>query len=331
MIEVGIYGATGYTGFELIRILDNHPQAQIIFATARSAAGKNMSDVFPTRIDVPIIDAEEADPSMVDVVFCCLPHGASAAIAQQVLDVGVRVIDLSADFRLRNPADYPRWYGREHPQPALLEQAVYGLPELHREQISNARLVANPGCFPTGVILALHPLVKAGLVADTTVIVDSKTGISGAGRSLSLRTHFCESHENFSAYNIGRTHRHISEMEQETGLDIIFSPHMLPVIRGILSTMYVTLQPGTSMSTIREAFRVYDHEPFVHLLPDGKLPELRHVVNTNDCAIGLQLVQQDTGRLIIVSAEDNLLKGASGQAVQNMNLMFDFDETLGLT
>lgn len=330
MITVGIYGATGYTGLELIRLLHRHPHARIIFATARSAAGQRLSDIFPTTLDIQLIAAEEADPAQADVVFCCLPHGASAPIVQHVLAAGPRVIDLSADFRLRDPQAYTRWYGLTHAAPELLEQAVYGLPECYRERIRGARLVANPGCYPTTVILALHPLVQAGLLADQTIIADSKSGVSGAGRSLSLKTHFSETHENFSAYNIGHSHRHIAEMEQETGAHIIFSPHLLPVVRGILSTLYVLLRPGTDQATLREAYRIFDDEPFVRVLPDGRLPELRHVVGNNLCVIGLKVVDAEAGRAIIVSVEDNLIKGASGQAIQNMNLMFGLEETTGL-
>lgn len=331
MITIGIYGATGYTGFELIRLLQHHPHGHIGFATARSAAGQRLSDVFPTLIDLPLIAAEEADPSRTDVVFCCLPHGASAAAVRAALEAGTRVIDLSADFRLRDPNAYTRWYGMPHPAPDLLAQAVYGLPEFHRERIRTARLIANPGCYPTTVILALRPLVQAGLLADQTVIVDSKSGVSGAGRSLSLKTHFSEVHENFSAYNIGYRHRHIAEMEQETGTTMIFSPHLLPVVRGIFSTMYVSLKPGTDADQLREAYRCYQDEPFVHVLPEGKLPELRHVVGTNHCVLAPQLVSLNgEHKAIILSVVDNLIKGASGQAIQNMNLMFGFEETSGL-
>lgn len=330
MFRVGIYGATGYTGFELIHLLQRHPQARIDFATARSAAGQRLSDIFPTTIDQPLISAEATDPGSVDMVFCCLPHGTTAAIVQRTLEAGTRVIDLSADFRLRSADAYTRWYGKEHPLPALLSDAVYGMPELYRQSIRTARLVANPGCYPTSVILPLYPLVRAGLLADQTVIVDSKSGVSGAGRSVSLKTHFGETHETFSAYNIGRGHRHIAEMEQETGLQIIFSPHMLPVFRGILSTIYVTLQPGTELATVRDAYGMFADEPFVRLLPDGQLPELRHVVHTNLCIIGIQPVDIASGRYILVAVEDNLIKGASGQALQNMNVMLGLEETLGL-
>jgi N-acetyl-gamma-glutamyl-phosphate reductase len=330
MIRAGIFGVTGYTGFELAQILHRHPHTEIVFATARSAAGKRLSEVFPTSLELPIITAEEANPGAADVVFCCLPHGTTVPTVQRALAAGSRVIDLSADFRLRQPGDYEQWYGTAHGAPDLLEKAVYGLPELHRETIRGARLVANPGCYPTSVILPLVPLARAGLLAEPTVIVDSKSGVSGAGRSLSLKTHFAEAHENLSAYNIGRRHRHIAEIEQETGAHIIFSPHLLPVVRGILSTIYVRVPPGTAPEVVRAAYEPFAGEPYFWLLPEGRLPELRHAVGTNLCVVGIQPVDVATGRYILVAVEDNLLKGASGQAVQNMNLMFGFDETLAL-
>lgn len=332
MARVGIYGASGYTGFELIKILTRHPGVEIAFATARSAAGQRLSDIFPTLIDQQLVSADEANLAGVDLIFTCLPHGAAELlpIVQQALERGVKVVDFSDTFRLRDPDDYQRRRGKPHPAPELLSAAVYGLPELHRDAIRRARLVANTGCYPLTAILPLWPLERAGLIADRTVIVDSKSGVSGAGRSLSLKTHFGETHETFSAYNIGRSHRHLGEMEQETGLHIIFSPHLLPVFRGILSTIYVTLRPGVSLEEARAAYGVYAGEPFVRLLPPGRLPELRLVQNSMHLAIGLQPVEPEHGRYIIVAALDNLLKGASGQAVQNMNLMLGFEETTAL-
>lgn len=332
MARVGIYGATGYTGFELIKILARHPEVEIAFATARSAAGKRLSDVFPTMIDTPLVAVEAADLGAVDLIFTCLPHGAPelVGLAQAALEAGKKVIDFSDTFRLSDPDDYARRRGKPHPAPELLSAAVYGLPELHRERIKRAHLVANTGCYPLTAILPLWPLERAGLVADRTVIVDSKSGVSGAGRSLSLKTHFGETHETFSAYSVGRTHRHLGEMEQETGLHIIFSPHLLPVYRGILSTIYVNLRPGTTPEAARAAYEVYAGEPFIKLLPAGGLPELRHVQQTMYLAMGLQPVEVDAGRYIIVSALDNLLKGASGQAVQSMNLMLGLPETTAL-
>lgn len=330
--RVGIYGATGYTGFELIKLLVRHPGVEIAFATARSAAGQRLSDIFPTLIDQPLVGVEQADLRNVDLIFTCLPHNTPdlLPLVQNALEAGVKVMDFSDTFRLSDPDDYERRRGKPHPAPELLSVAVYGLPELHRERIRTARLVANTGCYPLTAILPLYPLVKAGLITDNLAIVDSKSGVSGAGRSVSLKTHFGETHETFSAYNIGRTHRHLAEMEQETGLHIIFSPHLLPVYRGILSTIYVNLKPGTSLEQVQAAYQIFADEPLLKLMPAGRLPELRHVANTNMLLIGVQPVEVDVGRYIIVSALDNLLKGASGQAVQSMNLMLGFEETTAL-
>ncbi len=332
MVRVGIYGATGYTGFELIKLLSRHPAVEIGFATARSAAGQRLSDIFPTMLDTPLVGMEAADPHTVDLVFTCLPHGAAelVPIVQAALEAGKKVLDFSDTFRLHDPDDYARRRGRPHPAPELLSAAVYGLPELHRDEIRQARLVANTGCYPLTAILPLWPLVQADMLADHTVIVDSKSGVSGAGRSLSLKTQFGEAHETFSAYNVGRTHRHIGEMEQETGLQIIFSPHLLPVFRGILSTIYLNLRPGLTPAEVRAAYNIYADEPFLRLFPAGRLPELRHVQQSMYLAMGLQPVDADSGRYIIVAVVDNLIKGASGQAVQSMNLMLGLPETLGL-
>ncbi len=330
MARIGIYGATGYTGFELIKLLVRHPQIEIAFATARSAAGTNLSDIFPTLIDQPLVAVEQADLRNVDIIFTCLPHNTPDLIplVQAALDAGVKVIDFSDTFRLEDLDTYARWRKKDHPAPELQSTAVYGLPELHRERIRTARLVANTGCYPLTAILPLYPLVQAGLLADGPVIVDSKSGVSGAGRSLSLKTHFGETHETFSAYNIGRTHRHLPEMEQETGLHIIFSPHLLPVYRGILSTIYVNTKSGVSEEDVRGAYGIYANEPFVTLLPQGRLPELRHVIGSMNIAMGVHLAEE--GRYILVACVDNLIKGASGQAVQSMNLMLGLEETAGL-
>jgi N-acetyl-gamma-glutamyl-phosphate reductase len=269
-------------------------------------------------------------------VFLCLPHGpATIAAAQEVLAAGVRVIDLSNDFRLRDPRVYATWFKDPHAAPELLAEAVYGLPEGYRAQIAQARLVANPGCYPTSVLLALLPLAEAGLL-DGQVIVDAKSGVSGAGRSLSLKTHFVETNENFAPYNIGHSHRHIAEMEQELAvaagspIHVIFAPHLLPVNRGILSTIYVRLARDTDPADVYALYTErYASEPFVRVLPQGQLPTLNHTVHTNLCVIGLQQVD-DRGNWIITSSEDNLVKGASGQALQNMNIMFGLPETAGL-
>lgn len=334
MIKVGVYGGTGYTGFETIQLLRHHPEIELMWATSRSSAGQPLSSVFPTVDPLPLVDPEQVDPSTCDVVFLCLPHGATVPTALRCLDAGTRVLDLSADFRLRRPEDYVTWYGKPHGAPQLLDNAVYGLPELYRERLADARLVAVPGCYPTSVILGLMPLQRAGLL-EGQVIADCKSGVSGAGRALSLKTHFVEAHDNFSPYNIGHTHRHIAEMEQELAaagpaLHVIFSPHLLPTNKGILSTMYVRLSPDLDEQAVRALYdEAYGAEPFVHLLPAKQMPTLRHVVGTNRCVVQVQRVD-DRGNWIIVSALDNLLKGASGQAVQDMNLVFGFDETLGL-
>lgn len=335
MLKVGIYGATGYTGFELVKIVRRHPQAEIAFATSERSAGQTLSDVFASPWKTPLIPAGDAPLDAVDAAFLCLPHGASIPTVQRVVEAGVRAIDLSADFRLSDAQVYEQWYDTPHTATDLLSEAVYGLTELHREAIAGARLVANPGCYPTSVILGLYPLAQQGLISGERVIVDSKSGVSGAGRGLSLKTHFVEAHDNFSPYSIGHRHRHIPEMEAELGaalgrpLSVTFSPHLLPVNQGILSTMYVTLVEPWSEGDLQALYReTYAGEPFVHILPAGELATLRHAVNTNRCAISLTPAGSD--QLVVCTAIDNLIKGASGQAVQNFNVMFDLEETLGL-
>jgi N-acetyl-gamma-glutamyl-phosphate reductase len=335
MLRVGIFGATGYTGFELAKIIRRHPNAEIRFATSERSAGRRLSDVFACPWDIPLIPTDEAPVDEVDAALLCLPHGASIPTVQRVVEAGVRAIDLSADFRLSDPKVYEQWYKTPHTATNLLAEAVYGLTELYREEIAGARLVANPGCYPTSVILGLYPLAKQGLIAGNSIIVDSKSGVSGAGRGLNLKTHFVEAHDNFSPYNIGHCHRHIPEMEAELGtalgrpLSVTFSPHLLPVNQGILSTMYVTLAKPWSESKLHALYReMYAGEPFVHILPPGQLASLRHAVNTNRCVISLTPAGND--QLIVCSAIDNLIKGASGQAVQNFNVMFGMEEVAGL-
>lgn len=339
MLQVGIVGATGYTGFELVRLLRAHPAAEIAWLTSESYAGQRLNDVFPCPWDYPLRSLDAAPLAEADVVFLCLPHAASMPAVAAVRAAGVRAVDLSADFRLRDPLVYQRWYSHRHTEPRLLDEAVYGLPELHRRAIAAAGLVANPGCYATSVILGLWPLARAGWLTGQ-VIADSKSGVSGAGRKPSLTTSFVEANENLSPYNIGYAHRHIAEMEQELGggrngqqeapWRVVFSPHLLPVSRGILSTLYVTLPSDVDEDAVRAAYAwAYSGEPFVQLLPPGKAATLQHVVHSNRCAIGLTCVP-GASTLIVTSAIDNLLKGASGQAAQNMNVMFGLDETLGL-
>ncbi len=335
MIRVGIFGITGYAGYELARWLERHPAAQVAWAVSESSAGKRLAAVVPGPLDMPLLAAGQADWGAVDVVFTALPHGVAASTAQTARAAGVRVVDLSADLRLHTAAAYAQWYGADHPAPELLP-TPYGLPELNRAALVDASAIANPGCYPTSVLLGLAPLLKAGIAQlSAPIIVNSASGISGAGRGLKQNLHFVEASENFSAYNIGRTHRHVGEMEQELAAlagapaTVIFAPHLLPVQRGILSTMYVQVQPDLNLATIRDLYAAqYAGEPFVRVLPDGTPAALSYVVHTNRCAIGLTLAQP--GLLIVTSAIDNLIKGAAGQAIQNINVMFGLAETLGL-
>ena len=335
-IRAGVYGASGYSGYELVELLLGHPAVELAFATSESNAGRTLSEVFPCPYDVPLVAAADAPLDGLEAAFLCLPHGASAPIAAELVAGGVRVIDLSADFRLDSPALYAEWYAGPHPAPHLLP-AVYGLTELYRTQVAEAELVANPGCYPTSVLLALAPLARAGALAKERVIVDSKSGVSGAGRQPKLTTAFVEVADNLSPYKVGRSHRHLPEMEQELAklLDrrgevpgIVFTPHLLPVSRGILSTLYVGLEGvrGEALQALYEA--AYAEEPFVQVLPPGQVATLAHVRHTNRCA--LSVTPLDDGQAVVVSCLDNLVKGASGQAVQNMNVMFGLDETLGL-
>ncbi len=343
MIKIGILGATGYTGLELLKILARHPAADVVWLTSEGSASSCFGDVFSYPLpyaDMTLLSAAEVDLAAANVIFACLPHGASQGAVASARRAGARVVDLSADYRLHDAAGYETWYGKPHSEPAYLAEAVYGLPELHRSQIEAASLVANPGCYPTSVILALAPLARAGWLSGT-LIVDSKSGVSGAGRQPSLKTHFVEANENVSPYSIGRTHRHLAEMEQEVreqgapggpapAWHLIFSPHLVPANRGIVSTIYVTLPAPVGEEQVRAAFAgIYQDEPFVRLLPPGQLATMAHSVNTNYCTLGLTYVAESR-TLIVTSSIDNLIKGASGQAVQNMNLMFDLDETCAL-
>lgn len=332
-VRVGIVGASGYTGYELTGILERHPAVEIVFASATSSAGQRLSELYPAGPDISLLATETAPLAEADVVFLCLPHGAAAPMAVKALTAGARVVDLSADFRLNDPSLYAHWYGQDHPTPDLLPEAVYGLTEFSRKSLPDARLVANPGCYPTSILLALQPLLAAGL-AIGTIVADAKSGVSGAGRAPKQNTHFMEVSNNFTPYKIGRTHRHLPEMEQEMATwqhdapSLIFSPHLLPVPRGILSTVYVPLKPDVPEMRLHEIYRrAYEVEPFVRVLPPGEVATLAHVVHSNRCVIGLA-VTEDT--VVLTSAIDNLIKGAAGQAVQNMNLMFGLPETDGL-
>lgn len=335
MIKVSVIGATGYTGAELVRLLLDHPQVEIDRLTSESFAGQKISQIYPAlRCDV-ILETLNVDEINSPFVFVALPHGVSAPIVKKFYQRQIKVVDLSADFRLNSASLYMKWYGIAHPEEQLLSEAVYGLPEIYREKIKKTKLVANPGCYPTSVILALAPLLKKGLVKENGIVVDSKSGVSGAGRSPTLETHFPEVNENINAYKV-TGHRHIPEMEQELSklakkkIILTFIPHLIPVNRGILSTLYADLKSNlTSQELVKIYLEFYKDEPFVEILPPGVFPHTREVLYSNRCRIGLN-VNQRSGKVVVLSAIDNLVKGASGQAIQNMNLMCGFDETMGL-
>ncbi len=337
-IKIGILGGSGYTGIELLRILLNHANAEVTVITSRKYAGKRVSEVFPSLSGVTGLAFTEPDVKQLveasEIVFTCVPHQTAMNIVPSLLENGLKVIDLSADFRIRDKTVYEKWY-QEHSAPQYLEESVYGLPELYGSEIARARLIANPGCYPTSCILPMAPLLRAGLVQPEGIIIDSKSGTSGAGRSASTATLFCEVNEGFKAYKIGQ-HRHTPEIEQEfsaaAGRPVLlnFTPHLVPMSRGILSTIYCTPASGVTENELRchlEDF--YKTAPFVQVLPSGSFPNVLNVRGTNFCHIGLKLDHR-TGRLIMVSAIDNLCRGASGQAVQNMNLMEKLDEGTGL-
>lgn len=327
-----IIGAGGYTGAELIRLLRGHPFVNIAALAANTQAGQAAGESWPhlqTAGLPPLVKLEEVDFSGVDVAFCCLPHGTAQEVIA-ALPEHLVIIDLSADFRLRDPAVYAQWYGHAHRAPELQKSAVYGLTEHYRERIRAARLIACPGCYPTSALLALIPLVRTGGIEPESLVIDAKSGVTGAGRSPKQNLLFTEVNEGVSAYGVG-SHRHAPEIEQELGLDAVsFTPHLIPMSRGILSTIHARLTPGTSAARAREALAAaYAGEPFVHVLEGGNLPSTHQVRGGNHCHINL-FAGRPAGSAVIVSAIDNLVKGASGQAVQNMNIRFGWPETAGL-
>jgi N-acetyl-gamma-glutamyl-phosphate reductase len=339
MLNVAIVGASGYTGLELIRILYRHPEVAVTCLTSEQSAGKRISEVFPTLRERCNLVLENLEPVRVaekaDIIFTALPHKAAMEVVPTFLKLGKQVIDLSADYRLADPEVYGAWY-EPHLNPALLKKAVYGLPEIRRAKIRGAKLVANPGCYPTSIILGLAPLLKKGLIDPDDIIADSASGVSGAGRSAKVDSLYCEVNDGFKAYAVGGVHRHTPEIEQELSLlagkslKITFTPHLVPMDRGILSTVYATPVKGISTEKLVKLYReFYAGEPFVRVLPQGSLPSTAFVAGSNFCDIA-PLVDARTGRIIIVSAIDNLVKGASGQAVQNMNLVCGLPETMGL-
>jgi N-acetyl-gamma-glutamyl-phosphate reductase len=334
-IKVGIINVTGYAGVELARILWQHPQVELVSVTGRSAAGKKLGEVFP-HLDITGLTITSEMETSVDLAFSALTHKVSAEGVVPLLKDGVRVIDISADFRLKEASWYQQWYDFTHPAPELLKKAVYGLPELHRNEIKTAQLVANPGCYPTSGILALAPLVKLGLV-EKDLIVDSKSGVSGAGRTLTLPTHFSEASDNVRAYGLAG-HRHLPEITQElTALSspkevqVTFVPHVVPMTRGIESTCYARVMTNKLNGGRAELDKIYydfyKGEPFTKIVQQP--PESKHAWGSNYCLLH-PTFNEKTGRIVIISCIDNLVKGAAGQAVQNMNIMFGFPETTGL-
>jgi N-acetyl-gamma-glutamyl-phosphate reductase len=339
--KIGVLGASGYTGAELVRLLLRHPQVEIALLTADRRAGKEMAEVFPqfAPFALPTLTAiEGADwqALKLDLVFCALPHGTTQKVIKDLMAraPATKVVDLSADFRLADPAAYARWYGHEHFAPELQKHAVYGLVEVYRDKIKPAKLVANPGCYTTCAELALIPLLKAKAIDPDEIVIDAKSGMTGAGRTAREEMLFSEVSEGFHAYGVGH-HRHMSELDQEfsnaAGRDVVvtFTPHLVPMNRGILSTIYVRGLKASPQDLHALLLKSYAKETFVHVLPFGATPQTRHVRGSNTTFIGV-VADRIPGRAIIVSALDNLTKGASGQAVQNMNLMLGFPETTGL-
>jgi N-acetyl-gamma-glutamyl-phosphate reductase len=339
--KIGVLGASGYTGAELLRLLIPHPHAEIVLLTADRRAGKTMADVFPQFVpyDLPVLTSIEGTDwkaAGLDLAFCALPHGTTQKVIDALLKAApaTKVVDLSADFRLADLAAYERWYGHPHAAPELQKEAVYGLTEVYRDKVKAARLVANPGCYTTCSELPLIPLLKANAIDPDEIVVDAKSGMTGAGRAAKEEMLFSEVSEGFHAYGVGH-HRHMAELDQEfslaAGREVIvtFTPHLVPMNRGILATIYVRSPKATPEDLHAILLKSYAKEPFVHVLPFGKTPQTRHVRGSNMTFIGVA-ADRIPGRAIIVSALDNLTKGASGQAVQNMNLMLGFPETMGL-
>ena len=335
MIKVGIVGGTGYTGVELLRLLALHPQVELRAITSRADAGTPVNQMFPSLrgfLDISFTHPDTAHLEQCDVVFFATPNGIAMQQVRSLLAAGVRVIDLAADFRIRDVKVWEKWYGMSHACPDLIEQAVYGLPEVNRDKIRQAQLVANPGCYPTAVQLGFFPLLEAGLVDAGSLIADAKSGVSGAGRKAEVGSLFSEASDNFKAYGVSG-HRHLPEIRQglasvakhEVGLT--FVPHLTPLIRGIHATLYARLKTDTDLQILFE--KRYENEPFVDVMPAGSLPETRSVRGSNRCRIAVHR-PQDGDTVVVLSVIDNLVKGAAGQAVQNMNIMFGLPEATAL-
>jgi len=336
-IKVAILGASGYTGGELLRLLVNHPEVSIEYLTAERHAGKNIAEVFPNLYKVLEMELHPLDPTLlpsdIDFVFLALPHGKSSVFVKDIFERDIKIVDLGADFRISHQ-NYRKWYG-EHPCPELIDEAVYGLPELYREEIAGAKLVANPGCYPLSAILGIAPLLKREVAEADSIIIDSKSGVTGAGRSPSLDLHFCEVNEGMKAYKIGE-HRHMPEiteiLEKFSGLDVKlhFTPHLIPINRGILSTIYLKLKEKKSTTELLDIYNdMYEDAAFVRVCRENEFPSTSMVRGSNYCDIGVKAFQE-SNTAIVVSVIDNLVKGASGQAVQNMNLMKGLPESTGI-
>lgn len=341
MIKAGVIGATGYTGIELLRILFRHPEVEVVLATSEKFSGRKVTELFPffAKSDLKLESlVDEKVAKKCSLTFCCLPHQEAMEHIPHWLKKGTKVVDLSADFRFRSPAVYEAWYTK-HTAPELLSESVYGLPELYRTEIKKSFLVGNPGCYPTGALLGLIPLVKEKAISLDGIVIDSKSGVTGAGRSAVLESLYSEVNESVHAYQVGK-HRHTPEIEQELttaagqpGKKVVvsFTPHLIPMDRGILSTIYAQSLRKTSTTAVLELLRkFYANEPFVQVLPEGVFPKTKEVRGTNNCLIGAAFDPR-TDRIVVVTAIDNLMKGASSQAVQNMNLICGLEETLGLT
>ena len=336
--RVGIIGATGYTGVELLRLLLHHPEVEVTALTSQKYAGLPIDQVFPSVMKYLQLKCEELNLDQVskktDFIFTAVPHKTAMETVPSFVQRGKKVVDLSADFRLQDPAVYERWY-QKHTAPELLKESVYGLPELHRKKIREAKIVGNPGCYPTGALIGLIPLVEKGMISLESIVIDSKSGVSGAGRDVVLESLFCELNEGVRAYKIFE-HRHTPEIEQELSqlvqkkVNVTFVPHLIPIDRGILTTLYVILAKKMKTEEVLNIFeRYYEKEPFVRICQKGKIPNTKNVRGSNYCDIGVKVNEGD-GRLVVVTAIDNLVKGASGEAVQNMNIMLGYPETMGL-
>lgn len=337
MIKAGIVGGTGYTGVELLRLLVAHPDVELTVITSRSEAGQSVSSLYPNlrgHVDINFSEPDLGLLSSCDVVFFATPNGTAMKMVAQLLEAGVKVIDLAADFRLKDTQSWKQWYGMEHACPDILEEAVYGLPEINREAIKQARIIANPGCYPTAVSLGFIPLIENNLIDDTHLIADAKSGVSGAGRGANVASLLCEATESVKPYAVDG-HRHLPEIRQVLGdvagheVGLTFVPHLMPMIRGIEASLYAVLK--ADVDDLHNIYTErYQHEPFVDVLPQGMMPETRSVKGSNMCRISV-FRPQGCDTVVVSSVIDNLVKGAAGQAVQNMNLMFALNETTGIS